>query len=75
MNPNDHCLISNLDWVKYNAVLHSCNPFFEIWICKSLSEGKKNTNDLGLAWQNIAETIAFADKRKSIWVIQIQEAL
>ena len=36
---------------------------------------EKNTNDLGPAWQNIAETTAFADKRKSILVIQIQEAL
>ena len=50
-----------------------CNPFFEIWICKSLSERKKkDTNDLYSAWQNIAETIAFADKRKSILVLQIQ---
>ena len=40
-----------------------------------LREKKKNTTDLGPAWQNIAETIAFADKRKSILVIQIQEAL
>ena len=36
---------------------------------------KKNSNDLGPAWQNIAETIVFADKRKSILAIQIQEAL
>ena len=33
---------------------------------------KKNTNELGPALQ---ETIAFADKRKSLLVIQIQEAL
>ena len=33
---------------------------------------QKNTNDLGPALQ---ETIAFADKRKSLLVIQIQEAL
>ena len=34
-----------------NAVLHSCNPFFEIWICKSLSrrKKKKNSHDLGPA--------------------------
>ena len=40
-----------------------------------LREKKKNSNDLGQAWQNIAETIAFANKRKSIFAIQIQEAL
>ena len=40
-----------------------------------LREKTENTNDLGPAWQNIAETIAFADKRNSIFVIQIQEAL
>ena len=33
---------------------------------------QKNTNELGPALQ---ETIAFADKRKSLLVIQIQEAL
>ena len=64
MNPNDHCLISNLDWGTMQ---------FSIVDEASLYE-RKNTNDLSSAWQNIAQTIAFADKRKSILVIQIQEA-
>ena len=74
MNPNDHCLISNLDGVTtqfsivaiHSSKLESVNHYLR---------EKKNTYDLGPARQNIAETIAFADKRKSILVIQIQEAL
>ena len=44
--------------------MRSYNPFFEIWICKSLSVKQK-----------LKETITFTDKRISPLAIQIQEAL
>ena len=73
MNPNDHCLISNLDWVtmQFSIVAIHSSKFGSV----NHYLREKNTNDLGPARQNIAQTIAFADKRKSLLVIQIQEAL
>ena len=41
LNESERSLLNKQSWRSHNAVLHSCNPFFEIGICKSLSERKK----------------------------------
>ena len=52
-----------------NSFSLSCNPFFEIWICKSLSvriqHPAKNTNELGTAWQNIAGNRHIHEQKES----------
>ena len=53
---------------KFGSVNHYLREF-------NIPPKKKNTNKLCPEWQNITETIAFADERKSILAIQIQEAL
>ena len=41
MIESERLLLNQQSWLSHNALLHSWNPFFEIWICKSLSERKK----------------------------------
>ena len=55
----------------------SCNPFFQIWICKSLRRNKHPAKLLLTSWaqrdRTLQETFTFTDKRESLLVIQIQE--
>ena len=71
--------------LSHNAVLHSlctfslrCNPFFEIRIYhfpREFNIPPKKLTSWAQASQNLAETIAFANKRRLLLIIQIQEAL
>ena len=55
----------------------SCNPFFQIWICKSLRRNKHPAKLLLTSWaqrdRTLQKTFTFTDKRESLLVIQIQE--
>ena len=71
-----HCLEKISCFFLHNLCIFSlgCNPFFEIWISKSLRR-KSYLNQLGLAWPKIAGLSLHIHRQIENITIQIQEAL